>query len=133
LSRRARKIIKKVKRIEHLQPRQQHKLRIAVKKLRYASQFFASLFDNKAAKSRGRLERRLKALQSALGKLNDIRVHLDLAGQFAKPEHRAARMPQKAFAIGTFGRQRADERCLAGRAGAPRRQAEFAKASAFWR
>ncbi len=46
-----------------------HRLRVRVKKLRYATEFFAALFDgNKSAK----FHRRLKALQDALGHINDL-------------------------------------------------------------
>ena len=64
-----------------------HKLRIKVKKLRYAIDFFASLFGHH---KRHKLERALKRLQSALGHLNDIRVHGKLARNFAKPPKRIA-------------------------------------------
>ena len=66
---RTRKIVKKGREIESLYPRRRHKLSIGVKKLRYASAFFASLFDDtKLKKSRKLFEKDLKALQSALGK-----------------------------------------------------------------
>ena len=42
LARRRRKIGKKVKRVAEMAPRQRHKLRIEVKKLRYGSGFFAT-------------------------------------------------------------------------------------------
>jgi CHAD domain-containing protein len=44
LGKRLKTILKKAHRIERLGPRRRHKLRIAVKKLRYATAFFAGLF-----------------------------------------------------------------------------------------
>ena len=53
-----------------LDSRGRHKLRIRVKRLRYAAEFFASAFG--AGKRRRRLFSALGALQDALGDLNDI-------------------------------------------------------------
>jgi CHAD domain-containing protein len=52
-------------------PRERHKLRIAVKKLRYTIELFGSLFDKDGLE---RFVGRLKRLQSALGYANDVRV-----------------------------------------------------------
>ena len=52
LARREHKIEKKLKRLEKLDPRQRHKLRIAAKKLRYADEFFASLYEGGGARRR---------------------------------------------------------------------------------
>ena len=49
-------------------PEQRHRVRIRAKRLRYAAEFFASLFQRKAA---NRYRRGLAALQDALGALND--------------------------------------------------------------
>ncbi|HYH37268.1 MAG TPA: CHAD domain-containing protein [Azospirillum sp.] len=46
-----------------------HQLRIALKKLRYAAEFFRSLYEDKAAR---RYIQRLAAFQDALGHLNDV-------------------------------------------------------------
>ena len=46
-----------------------HQLRIALKKLRYAADFFRSLYDEKPV---GRYLHRLSAFQDALGHLNDV-------------------------------------------------------------
>ena len=101
LARREHKIEKKLKRLEKLDPRQRHKLRIAAKKLRYADEFFASLYEGGGARRRLKQHRKaLKALQSSLGKLNDMRAHQAMAGDFLRPRHRARKKPQKAFAFG---------------------------------
>ena len=132
LSRRVKKIAKRVKRLDDLRLRQQHKLRIAIKKMRYACQFFASLFDGgKAVKARARLERRLKTLQSALGRLNDIRVHERLAGEYAKPKRRVKKKPQKAFAMGLLaGKDEGNVASLMAQARDAGKR--FAKQSPFW-
>ena len=68
--------MKKAKKLRELDPRQRHKLRIAVKKLRYAGDFFGRLFrDRKAKKRLSAFQASLKILQDRLGALNDIQVH----------------------------------------------------------
>ncbi len=100
LERRTRKISKRARKLEQLDSRRRHKLRIAVKKVRYGREFFAA-FRLNGRKTGRKLDRALKKLQSGLGSLNDMRVHLDHARDFA----RAGTAAQKAFAIG----------CLTGR------------------
>jgi triphosphatase len=76
LKKRSKKILKKAERIKKLEPHRRHKLRIATKKLRYVVEFFESLYQEKPSRS---FRRALKSLQDTLGKLNDIRVHEQLA------------------------------------------------------
>ena len=47
LAKRTKKILKKLEDIEALDAQRRHKLRISVKKLRYACEFFAGLFDGR--------------------------------------------------------------------------------------
>ena len=54
-----------------LSPRQRHKLRIAVKKLRYTLELLAGLWPRAGV---ARFEKRLKRLQDDLGYANDVRV-----------------------------------------------------------
>jgi len=98
LARRSRKITKRAKRLEKLDGRRRHKLRIAVKKLRYGCDFFESLFGH--LKAQRRYGRALKELQSCLGKLNDIRVHAEKAHRLANPRRRGPGRIQKAYAMG---------------------------------
>ena len=93
--RRIRKIGKQARKLERLDPRRRHKLRIAVKKVRYGREFFGTLCPS-GRKARRKLDRALKGLQSGLGDLNDMRVHLEMAREFAH----ASTAAQKAFAIG---------------------------------
>jgi triphosphatase len=57
------------KRFETLDVERRHELRIALKKLRYAAEFFRSLF---AAPRARKYLKRLTALQTALGRINDL-------------------------------------------------------------
>jgi triphosphatase len=75
LARRTKKAKEKAGKLRKLDPRQRHKLRIAVKKLRYGSDFFENLFlGRKAEKRLSRFKGRLKDLQDCLGAFNDISV-----------------------------------------------------------
>jgi len=82
LTRRTRKAMRKAKRLRQLDTQQRHKLRIAIKKLRYATDFFEHLFVGRKANAKKRLSRFkdcLGNLQDCLGALNDIKVHQKLA------------------------------------------------------
>jgi inorganic triphosphatase YgiF len=76
LTRHWRKVRKKGKALAQLDARSRHKLRIRAKKLRYATEFFSSLFATKrATKRRKQFLLSLERLQDGLGDLNDIAVH----------------------------------------------------------
>jgi triphosphatase len=77
LANRNRKIIKKLRKLDRLDVGQRHNLRIWIKKLRYAMEFFSSQYSD-AKSGRKAFSKVLEKLQSALGKLNDIQVHGDL-------------------------------------------------------
>jgi CHAD domain-containing protein len=62
------RVRKRGRRLETLDAAELHRLRIAVKKLRYSIDFFASLFDAQAVP---RLRSRLSRLQDILGTIND--------------------------------------------------------------
>ena len=133
LERRARKIVKQAARLADMDARHRHKLRIRGKKLRYATDFFASLFQRrKAAKARRDLNKVLKELQGALGKLNDIAVHEKTAKQFAHPRRGSRKRPESAFAIGFLTGQEAHQAraCLAAAAQAAD---QLSKTKFFWR
>ncbi|HSK40454.1 MAG TPA: CHAD domain-containing protein, partial [Arenibaculum sp.] len=69
LEKRHRAVRKRGRRFERLSPEDRHKLRIAVKKLRYTCEFFRSLYDAKPVR---RYLKQLAALQDDLGHLNDV-------------------------------------------------------------
>jgi inorganic triphosphatase YgiF len=82
--RRTRKARRKAKRAGKLDARARHKLRIAIKKLRYALYFFETLYSHDgSAKALSRYKKYLKDLQDNLGALNDIAVHQKLAVKLA--------------------------------------------------
>jgi inorganic triphosphatase YgiF len=112
LGRRTRRVLKKLDKISELSPLKRHKLRIAVKKLRYATSFFGSLFvkEKKASK---KFSAMLKGLQSSLGQLNDIRVHGKLANEYAAPRRGTRGAARRAFAMGELtGKERSRSRDL---------------------
>jgi triphosphatase len=97
LARRTGKIVKRARKLERLDAASRHKFRIAVKKLRYAREFFATLdSDGLRRKACRKIDRALKDLKSSLGSLNDMRVHAQLARRFAA----AGAASRRAFALG---------------------------------
>lgn len=88
LSRRRSKLDKYSGRLLELSDAERHRLRIAAKKLRYAAEFFASLYHGRsAAKDRRTFAKALAQLQGNLGDLNDIAVaSAKMHGWFEKVE-----------------------------------------------
>jgi triphosphatase len=131
LIRHRRKIRKKGQRLAQLDGPSRHKLRIQVKKLRYATEFFATLFAGKrASKQRQKFLSALEALQHALGDLNDIAVHEDVITALGAERRRMS--AKRAFAAGllTGGENaRLDTTMTA----ATKAFAELKDAKAFWR
>jgi CHAD domain-containing protein len=82
--RRTKKARKKAKRAGEVDAPGRHRLRIAIKKLRYALYFFESLYAHDgSAKALSRYQKLLQDLQDNLGALNDIEVHQEFALKFA--------------------------------------------------
>jgi inorganic triphosphatase YgiF len=82
--RRTAKARSKAKKAGEVDAHARHKLRIAIKKLRYALYFFETLYShNGSAKALSRYKKYLKDLQDNLGALNDIAVHQKLAIKLA--------------------------------------------------
>ena len=106
LDKRSKKISKKIEYIENLDARQRHKARIAVKKLRYACEFFVGLFDGREQiRERKRFASILKSLQGSLGTLNDIEVHKRLAATIAHPRKLSRKHAERALAMGFIAGQ----------------------------
>jgi CHAD domain-containing protein len=80
LRRRWKRLKKAGKRMEALGPEALHEMRLDAKRLRYAAEPFAALWPGKAAR---RFNRRLAALQDALGLANDAVVARGLAARLA--------------------------------------------------
>jgi CHAD domain-containing protein len=94
-----RKLRKKGNALAQLDARSRHKLRIQTKKLRYAAEFFASLFTSKrAAKRREQFIVALECFQDGLGDLNDIAVHEQRIAEIGIRSRRSN--PKHAFAAG---------------------------------
>ena len=87
LDRRQRKVRRRSKQFANRTPPERHKLRIAVKKLRYTTELFGSLFDKNELHS---FLSRLRKLQNDLGYSNDVKVaHEFLIDLFAATEPRS--------------------------------------------
>jgi inorganic triphosphatase YgiF len=100
LSWRRKKIMKKGKNLDELDPVRYHQLRIQVKKARYATEFFANLFqDKKSARRSTRLLGTLKRLQNSLGGVNDVITRKSLCTDILSRQGRSLN--------GTAGRDRA--------------------------
>ena len=101
LSRATRKLMKEAKAVNWRDARQRHAVRIRVKRLRYACEFFAAGFPGRDARD---YLAALKELQGILGALNDIAVGRRLIG-FDADE--AALLSRLEAAWGRFARRRA--------------------------
>lgn len=99
LDRRVRKARKEGERLTDLDTKRRHKLRIKIKKIRYAVDFFRSLYTDRDQKSLDHFSDQLKEIQSALGSLNDFIAHRQLATNAALTAPVANRRAQ-AFASG---------------------------------
>lgn len=100
-------------------PEQRHAARIAAKKLRYATEFFASLFPRKRT---GAYRKALTVLQTVLGELNDATVAAHLGAEIAGADSQAASVLH-GWAIAR-GAAHHDELAAAWRS--------FAEATPFW-
>ena len=103
MRRRTRKARKEGRHLDELSPRQRHKLRIKIKKLRYAVDFFEKLYPSKADEELEEFSGRLKKIQDALGALNDFAAHRAMAADAAlkaPPKDRRARAFASGFLVG---------------------------------
>jgi len=81
LARHQKKLFKLGKGLDKMPSEQRHQLRIAIKKARYAAEFFEPLFQKKQA---GPYLRRLRALQDGLGHMNDLATAQHLMADFSR-------------------------------------------------
>ena len=72
------RVMTKGRSLGRLDSRELHRLRIAIKKFRYASDFFATLYDDNAARA---ALKRLSRLQDILGAMNDAATVANLAAR----------------------------------------------------
>ncbi len=127
LAKRAKAIRKKGRLISTMDVEERHELRIAVKKLRYAAEFFAPLYADgaKAQKRSAKLIKALEAMQERLGELNDAATSVSITGRLDRNDpgqRRAARLLERDD-VG---------RAAAALASARDAYASFVKAKPFW-
>jgi inorganic triphosphatase YgiF len=106
LHRRTRKARKQGQRLDRLSAPVRHKLRIRIKKIRYAVDFFEGLFPAKRERRRLKgLSSHLKKIQDALGALNDFVAHRKMALAAALQAPRANRRARALAAGVVVGRE----------------------------
>jgi triphosphatase len=128
LRRRWRKVRKRGNALAQLDVQHRHKLRIQVKKLRYAAEFFGNLFAHK--RRRRKFAAALERLQDGLGDLNDIMVDEKLITATGIRPRRSNL--KRAFAAGLLtGRE--DARLDAAMAAATEGYERLVKVKPFWR
>ncbi|WP_164749765.1 CYTH and CHAD domain-containing protein [Nitratireductor alexandrii] len=88
LTRQHRKVLAKGRHFDRLEPEARHELRLAVKKLRYVTDFLLPLCAR--GKRAKRYAKTLSALQDGLGRYNDVAVTAALLDRLAVPETPAA-------------------------------------------
>lgn len=128
LARRTKRIWKKGRRISRMEVEERHRLRIAVKKLRYAGEFFSPVYaarDEKTGKRSAKFVKALELMQERLGDLNDAATTASLCMSLDRADPgqlRAARLLEH------------DEVARAAEAMADARKAyaAFAKVKPFW-
>ncbi|HZP76619.1 MAG TPA: CHAD domain-containing protein [Pseudolabrys sp.] len=130
LQRRYRKVKKRGRKLAELSARKRHKLRIRAKKLRYAAEFFTSLYDGKHTSRRHKaFVAALKDLQDGLGDLNDITIDASIMARAGVRPKRASR--KRAFAAGLLTGHE-DTQIEAALAAAVEGYKTFAAAKPFW-
>lgn len=126
LEKRHRKARKAGRGFESLPPEARHQLRIALKKLRYAAEFFRALYEDKTAR---RYLQLLAGFQDSLGHLNDVATASRLLGSLGEdgPPLKAAEARASGIVIGWHARGVAE-----GEASLVRSWDRFAEAKPFW-
>jgi CHAD domain-containing protein len=76
-------VARKLRDVRDLDVGARHKLRLAVKELRYSAEFFADVFTG-AHRDQRRFAKILANLQDNLGRLNDLAVHRRLGQEFVE-------------------------------------------------
>jgi triphosphatase len=130
-ARRIAKAKKRAKDISKLNVHDRHKLRIAMKKLRYSIYFFESIFDGHASKKAlSKYKDCLASLQDNLGALNDIAVHQRMVTRFRNDIENQKSEPV-AFAAGAVvGTERSETEKLL--VAAKKAAQKLRKAKEFW-
>jgi len=102
LDHRTRRVLANLADFPRMSLAERHHLRIRVKKLRYAAEFFESFWPN-AEHSQRAFTGALEALQDTLGQLNDIAAHRSIARELVEHDAGDARAGRRtAFVIGAL-------------------------------
>ncbi|MEI7931654.1 MAG: CHAD domain-containing protein, partial [Alphaproteobacteria bacterium] len=127
VARMTRHIKKRGEHLRELDVEHRHRLRIRAKRLRYATDFFAHAFGDGGTKRRREFSEGLKAMQTALGRLNDMALARDAALDVISGGSSKALV----FVAGELvGRVRSREPQALGKAVKAYR--DFAQAKRFW-
>jgi CHAD domain-containing protein len=135
LSARTKKLVAKTKKLKELTETERHRFRIALKKLRYASEFFEELYPGRRKSARAKtFQAALRNFQNRLGELNDIAVQEKFAISLlhSPPFELAGDLSERAFAIGVISGRR-QSRVKPAMRSAVKAAAAFAGAKPFWR
>jgi triphosphatase len=124
LARRHRQVLRRGEGLAGLGAGERHRLRIAVKRLRYAVEFFRGLYPKKRVKP---FVEALAALQEDLGHLNDVAVATRLVARLAEAGDREALARTGGLLVGWHARGLAD-----GEKGLLRDFARLAGRDPFW-
>ncbi len=125
------KVAKKhARKLENLNEPERHRLRIALKKLRYTAEFFAPLYPQDAV---GPFIKRLSQMQDILGLLQDVAVARNTLAHLIEepPEERSGPRADLSFAAGIVYGWHLDRSANAWN-DAVGRWKRFAKAKPFW-
>ncbi|MGZ5873907.1 MAG: CYTH and CHAD domain-containing protein [Bradyrhizobium sp.] len=136
LSYRCKRIRRRGSRIDRLNPEQLHRLRIQVKKARYATEFFSGVYHGKkSAKQCKKIRSSLMQLQNDLGTVNDIVTHKALFADIIASRAKGLTEEQsrhRAFAAGLIiGDQQAQVQKLLDHA--RKAYSRFDRAKKFWK
>lgn len=123
------RVMKRGRHMKTLGERERHRLRVALKKLRYAAEFFGPLYNKKPGK---KYVRRLKALLDDLGSLNDVVAVRGTLTRLTHEESGKRLHPDLCYAAGMVnGWHSARARALD--KSAVRHWDKFRKLDPFWR
>lgn len=126
LDRRRRKVRKRSRHFAALTPKERHRLRIAVKKLRYTLELLRSLYPRREAR---RFVKLLKPVQDELGHANDVRVAYGLVIELGK----AAEAAEPIAAAGGQLLELHERALLRGEPKLAKRLRRLNQARPFWR
>ena len=96
-------VAKRARKFHHQSPNKRHRLRIALKKLRYAAEMFGSVYEPAAVKQ---FIQRLKRLQDDLGDANDVRVAHEIVARLVAERERGIGIARAGHLMLDWHRQR---------------------------